>query len=236
MKFTIDSELAKNYPHLRIGVLVARDIDNRSGNAGLEELKEKAVRKLRSYTLDGIKNHPYIQSWREAYRSFGVNPKKKTPTAENLLTRVIKTGNLPEINKVVDLYLCVELEYFLPIGGYNLEDIEGDITLRYSPGGEKFIPLGGRKEGETRPGEIVYADSVKILTRRWNYKDTELAKITPSSQNIILMSEAPTPDIPTTHLENLLTALKSYIQKFCGGKIDILLVRSKESLTHSITL
>ena len=221
LNFTISNEIFKNYPDLRIVVLIGRGIDNKDKGEELEEFKQQKLQEfLKKYSLEDIKNHPYIQIWRQTYKSFGTNPKKKTPTAEAFLTRVIKSGRLPRINPVVDLYLLVELEFFLPIGGYDLDKVEGEITLRYSKGGEKFVPLGSDKTEETYPGEIVYADQSKILTRRWNYKDTELAKITPSSQNIILMSEAPTADILIAHLEKLLTTLKSYIQNFCGGEIE----------------
>ncbi len=227
MKFTISEDIVLNYPELRIAVLIAQGVDNRTTNDLLENFKLKKLKEfLTKHNLEDIKNHPYIKLWREIYRGFGTNPKKKKPTAEAFLTRVMKTRRLPTINPVVDLYLLAELEYLLPIGGYDLDKIDGDISLRYSKGKEKFVPLGSNKAEETHHGEIVYADKSKILTRRWNYKDSDITKITPDSTNIILMSEAPTAEIPTQTLESLLSTLKDYIGQFCKGKIKTAIVDS----------
>ena len=225
MKFTISENIVLNYPELRIAVLIARGVDNKATNDLLENFKLKKLKEfLAKHNLEDIKNHPYIKLWRKVYRSFGTSPKKKTPTAEAFLTRVIKTQRLPNINPVVDLYLLAELEYMLPIGGYDLNKIDGNITLRYSEGKEKFVPLGSDKTEETYPGEIVYADKTKILTRRWNYKDSDITKITHSSTNIVLMSEAPTKEIPTRTLEALLSTLKDYIGQFCKGEFKTFIV------------
>lgn len=38
----------------------------------------------------------------------------------------------------------------------------------------------------------MYSDRVRVLTRRWNYRDCDFAKITEHTEEFVLMIEAPT--------------------------------------------
>jgi DNA/RNA-binding domain of Phe-tRNA-synthetase-like protein len=131
---------------------------------------------------DRLGQLPEIEAWRQAYRTFGVKPRDSRPTAEAFLRRLIKGADFPTISKAVDAYLLVETDYYLPVGGYDLDTITGDIRLRFSGGDEPFIPLGAKLDENTKPGEVVYADDRRILTRKWNYRDCDHCKITDQSQ------------------------------------------------------
>jgi len=220
LRFIISQEVAQSYPNLRIGIIVARNTINGQGNDELETLKRSVEAKVRdNYSSQTLVNHPYIAAWRETYRSFGVKAKKYNPTCEALIRRILDGEHIPRISTVVDSYLEVEVETFLPCGGYDLDRIQGDIRLRHSPGNEPFTPLGGGVEEQTNTSEIVYADSKVILTRKWNYRDADTTKITTASKNIALFSEAALDEIPTSAVSQFTESLKLLLQKFCGGEI-----------------
>jgi DNA/RNA-binding domain of Phe-tRNA-synthetase-like protein len=221
LRFVISKEVAKSYPNLRIGIVVAKIATNTQGNDELEAMKRSVETKVRdNYSSQTLVHHPYIAAWRETYRSIGVKAKKYNPTCEALMRRILEGEPIPRINTLVDTYLLVEAETFLPCGGYDLDRIQGDITLRYSPGNEPFVPLGGGgTQEETNTGEVVYADSKTILTRKWNYRDADATKITIASKNIALFSEAALPQIRTDAVSVFIERLKSLLQKFCGGEI-----------------
>lgn len=229
MKFVITDDIVNMFPELRIGIVIAQEIDNSGYSEEIEAIKqavEKAVRQR--LTIENLFQHPYIVAWRETYRRFGTKPKEHRPTAEALLRRILRGENIPTISKVVDLYLAAEADFYLPIGGYDLDKITGDITLRLSPGGERFVPLGTTQVEETTyPGEVVYSDSSKVLTRRWNYRDCDFAKITPESKSVVLFCEAALPDIPTEHLVRCLHQLADYLQRFCNGSIVTRLIEAR---------
>lgn len=225
MKITISQQVAEAYPALRIAIVVARGITNQHENINLTKLKSEKERDFTTrYTPEDINSHPYILAWRETYRSFGVKPKDYRPTAEALLRRIVRGDNAPIINIAVNCYLLAELECFLPIGGYDLDTIVGDITLRFSNGGEEFAPLGGAPIERTLPGEIVYADEKKILTRRWNYRDSDLAKITECSSNIVLCCEAADASIRTDDVTQSGAQVADYLNQFCGGAVSTFVV------------
>ena len=236
MKFHISPQVHELFPSLRIGVLVAEGIENASVDKELIKLKfEKAGEFRNKYNPNTLLDNVCIKAWRDTYRKFGVNAKDHKPTAEALLRRLLKGEDIPSISKAVDLYLVVETQFYLPIGGYDLDHIQGDIQLRLSPGGEDFIPLGSTQvEEQTSPNEVVYSDDVRILTRRWNYRDCDKCKITKESKRITLFTEAALPEISTEHLSSSLDLLREYMLQYCGGSVKTMLIDSNKSLTWEL--
>lgn len=222
MKLIIEQDIINLFPNLRISIVTARGLDNVGSSAEVEAIKRSAADALRqNLSAEDLSQHPYIVAWRETYRRFGTKPKDHRPTAEALLRRILRGEGIPTISRAVDLYLAVEAEFYLPIGGYDLDKVEGDISLRLSSGNEPFIRIGAAQAEETTyAGEVIYADSSKVLTRRWNYRDCDAAKVTPESKNIALFCEATLPEIPTDHLMKCTDRLAEYLRRFCGGSIS----------------
>lgn len=235
MKFVIEEKLARNYPELRIAVLVAKDVRIQQEDRRLESLKRKVENEVRSrFRGKNLVEHPFIAAWRDAYRSFGAKPKKYNPTAEALIRRILRGNAIPRINTLVDCYLVIEAKYLLPIGGYDLNKVKENIYLRYSKGNEEFIPLGKGEVERTNVGEVVYADEEEVLTRKWNYRDCEQTKITLETKKVALFMEAVDKRIPTDALENAVKELEELILDFCGGRIRTFLVIPSEKLEWEI--
>lgn len=229
MRLVIDRDILTLFPDLRIGIVTGRGLQNGSANDEVERIKGAAAAGVQQrLSTEALVQHPYILAWREAYRRFGAKPKDHRPTAEALLRRILRGEGIPTISKAVDLYLAVEAEFYLPIGGYDLEKVDGDIALRLSAGDEPFIPIGATAaEEKTSSGEVVYADASKVLTRRWNYRDCNAAKVTTESRDIALFCEAPFPEIPTDQLQQCTGRLADYLQRFCGGTISVHFVEAQ---------
>ncbi len=214
------SEVFDRYPEAHVGVLVAEEIRVERGDAALEEVKAQALRAAEE-KLGGVPatRHPFIASWREMYRSFGTKPGDYRPSAEALVRRALKTGRLPTINAAVDAYNAVSVMHLIPMGGFDLDRVVGDITLRFSPGGEEFTPLGSDKREETYAGEVVYADDERILTRRWNYRDCDETKITGETRSVVLFIDGPE-GVPRSSVEDALLDLENMLTRHCGGMYD----------------
>ena len=229
MNLLIGEDVATLFPALRIGVLVARDITNHPTAPALEELKRAAcARFCASFTPETLREHPNIVAWRETYRRLGVNPKDHRPTAEALLRRILKGAGIPTINAAVDCYLVVETEHLLPIGGYDLDRVSGDVSLAMSPGREPFLAIGSTQEEHTDEGEIVYHDRERVLTRRWNARDADATKITTESKNLALFVEAALPEIPASDVDGSVARMAEYVGRFCGGTCSTHVVAASE--------
>jgi DNA/RNA-binding domain of Phe-tRNA-synthetase-like protein len=225
MNFIIESDIFRIFPDLRMAIVMGRGLRIRKHLKELENLIEVNMKKLRQ-KMENKKLTDFIniKSWRETYRQMGLNTRKYIPTAEALIRRVINGNNFPVINTAVNAYLAAALLTMLPIGGYDLAVVDGDISLRVSKGGELFEPRGREKMEFTVPGEFVYSDNKTILTRHWNYSNCDRAKITENSTLIFLSSEAVLKDISTRDLIETLYKIVEYESAFCQGTYSTFIV------------
>jgi DNA/RNA-binding domain of Phe-tRNA-synthetase-like protein len=130
---------------------------------------------------------PHVEAWREAYRGFGVNPKRARPSVDALLRR----GEPPRINRVVDAYNAISVRYGLPIGGEDLDAYDGPARLVRADGGESFDTV---KNGEPvtehpEPGEVIWRDDAGVTCRRWNWRQCTRTRITEQTKNAVFILE-----------------------------------------------
>lgn len=188
---TVDGTVRDAFPGVEIGVMRFEGIDNRPRPGLFEREREQAIAAVRAEFADAaaIPEHPAMSVWRAAYRAFGTNPTRQRPAVEALVRRVVAGKELPSISPVVDAYLVAELEQLVPYGGYDADRLQGDVVLRRSPGGEPFTAIGESEPSSTEPGEVVYADAASVLTRHWNHRDCEHAKVADGSTRVMLVCE-----------------------------------------------
>ena len=224
MYFKIHSDIFKRFPDVHIGVLVAREIDNKGVSEDiLNAIEEKSEEIKKEFNMKSVSEHAKIDVWRKAYSSFGAKPKKYTCSVENIYRMILEGVKLRHINKAVDIYNYVSIKHMIPVGGDDIEKIDGNITLRYASGSEAFTELNCGESKRPKEGEIVYADDTEVLCRRWNWRECEKSKMTEDTKNIVLVAEA-LPPTSKEDIENILKELSELIQKYCGGNIktDIL--------------
>jgi DNA/RNA-binding domain of Phe-tRNA-synthetase-like protein len=110
-------------------------------------------------------DHPHLVAWREAFRAFGAKPKRYQCSAEALIRRASSGDGLPRINRLVDLYNAVSVQWAVPVGGEDIDRVVGTVRLRFATGDEPFD--GGEPP---KPGEVVWADEAGVTCRRWNWR------------------------------------------------------------------
>ncbi len=100
--------------------------------------------------------------------------------------------SLPRINPFVDAYNAVSLAHVLPAGADDLDRVAGDLAFRFSREGDDFRDMGALDESGApladppKPGEVVYADSKKILCRRWNWRQDARSAISPETRRAVV--------------------------------------------------
>jgi len=85
---------------------------------------------------------PAILATRSGYKALGKDPARYRGSAEALLRRLIAGKGLPRINSVVDVINLVSVESRLPIGLYDLANVEGAIEFRAGRAGESYKGIG----------------------------------------------------------------------------------------------
>jgi DNA/RNA-binding domain of Phe-tRNA-synthetase-like protein len=81
---------------------------------------------------------------RALYHRFGMDPTRHRPSSEALLRRVSRGNPLPRVNSLVDVANVVSLRLQVPIGLYDLGQVEGKLTVRLGREAESYA--GIRKE------------------------------------------------------------------------------------------
>jgi DNA/RNA-binding domain of Phe-tRNA-synthetase-like protein len=94
---------------------------------------------------------------RALYRSFGIDPTKTRPSSEALLRRAQRGQPFPRINSLVDVANVMSLLVQAPVGLYDLERVEGPLTIRIGTEGEGYEGIG--KDHVNVAGRLVVADA-----------------------------------------------------------------------------
>ncbi|MFI6514474.1 B3/4 domain-containing protein [Spirillospora sp. NPDC050679] len=131
---------------------------------------------------------PHVESWREAYRAFGAKPNRTRPSVDALLRRA---DALPAINRVVDAYNAVSVEYALPIGGEDMDAYQGAARLVRATGDEPFDVIVSGEPAVEHPdeGEVVWRDDRGVTCRRWNWRQCVRTRITEDTKNGLFLLE-----------------------------------------------
>jgi len=222
-RFLIEDGFWTLFPEARIGVVVARGLDNGRSADAAGRLLDEAARQAAAGLGEGeIADHPAVAPWRAAYRAFGAKPSKYRSSIEGLL-RSARGGGVRSVNPLVDLYNAVSLRHGLPCGGEDLAAVRGTIRLGRANGGEAFVPLGAIEPSPPWPGEVVYRDDAGVLCRSWNWREAERTKLTEGTRDAFLCLEA----LPPTEPERLAAAceaLAGLVRDLLGGETTTILL------------
>ncbi|MDT0510187.1 phenylalanine--tRNA ligase beta subunit-related protein [Novosphingobium sp. MMS21-SN21R] len=114
----------------------------------------------------------HFDAWRHAYRGFGAKPQRTPSSAEALRNRVERSGSVPAINAIVDLYNAISLRHAVPVGGEDAALFKGQPRLIRALGGEPFDTMadGKAKMEQVDQGEVVWRDDLGVTCRRWNWR------------------------------------------------------------------
>ncbi|MEN8236165.1 MAG: phenylalanine--tRNA ligase beta subunit-related protein [Pseudomonadota bacterium] len=199
MKVALSKQVLQKFPNARIAIVTA-SIKISSSCQYIDDLKSSLPDFLHSLGLEkcNYAEHPSIKSWREIYtKEFNVKPKQYKSSIDALVRRILTGNKMWEISNIVDLYNVCSVLSLLPMGGYDLKKISGDITIRYAEHNEVFEPLGEKQKQPILPNHIVYADAEKLLCWLWNHKDSKLSCLDQDTKEaIFFIDSADTP----THL------------------------------------
>lgn len=180
LRVSLDGAVTAMFPEVQIRLLLAVGFDNHGPwddvSAALSDLE---ARVQSGEWIPMKEEDPEIQVWHGAYRRFGTNPRKFRPSLDALSRRLARRGVLPRVSPVVDAYNLVSVTHGVPAGAFDVRGLGHYVTIRQSQPDDRFTPLGEPEEVEIpQPGEIVYADGHRVLTRHWNYRDADSTKVT----------------------------------------------------------
>jgi DNA/RNA-binding domain of Phe-tRNA-synthetase-like protein len=180
----IDPRIWELRPDFVCAVVRARGLSNGPSDDASTSLLRRAERTARA-ELNGldVAALPHIAAWRDAYRAFGVKAQRTPSSAEALLKRAVDGDGLPAINRLVDLYNAVSVEFALPVGGEDLGRTVGTSRLTIATGAEPFDTVRSGEPIVEHPaaGEVVWLDDEGVTCRRWNWRQCARTRLTAES-------------------------------------------------------
>lgn len=219
LSLTVSDEvraLAPGFTHLAIE---AHGLTNGPSTPDSSALLDDAARRL-AVRLDGRAPHedPHMAAWREIYTAFGSKPSRTRNSAEALARRALTDAGLPRINLLVDLYNAISVAHLIPVGGEDIDHIEGGMRLVRAAGDEDFVTVAGGEEVVEHPdaGEVVWRDGTGVTCRRWNWRQGPRTRLTERTVSGIFLLES-LPPMPVAEVELAGAELVELLEKFSPG-------------------
>lgn len=185
MKYSIDKSVFNLNPNIKFGILIGENITNEKTSAEDEIRLRNAENKMRNeISAENLREQNNIFLYRDVLKNSGINPNKYPPSVEAMFKRIIKGGQLPLINALVDLCNAISIENAISLGGHDLADIHDDLEVRYSKEGDVFLPFGSEEYEDVPQGELIFTSGNKVQTLKWIWRQSELGKVTLESKNI----------------------------------------------------
>jgi DNA/RNA-binding domain of Phe-tRNA-synthetase-like protein len=142
MNVSIEAELKAKCPRVALACVTA-EVETGTTPEGLDqELRGCEERIMKLPEPKAVLESAAILATRAAYKALGKDPARYRGSAEALLRRVIAGKGLPRINNVVDVINLVSFESRLPVGLYDLANVQGDIVFRAGRAGETYKGIG----------------------------------------------------------------------------------------------
>jgi DNA/RNA-binding domain of Phe-tRNA-synthetase-like protein len=234
VQFSYDRAILEIAPTLVAGIIWCQKIDNTKRSPEIEALLEQArVDAIERFPANAdIARDPAIAAWREIYSKLGLTPNRYPCAAESLIRRAVSGSAMPNISPLVDLCNAVSLDHAIPVAPFDLRLVEGDSIVRLATGDEVHRSIGSSELQPIPCGEAIYADeTLEVLSRRWNWRQTGKGAIQPSTTNILITTEAVHVDGRAT-VESALSDLTEGIRKFLGGAFASAILSAKEPFNH----
>jgi DNA/RNA-binding domain of Phe-tRNA-synthetase-like protein len=210
----VDPEIWRRYPEYRALSVAVRDF----GPADSGAIAMPAPQPPAWMT-------EHLEAWRAAFRAFGANPKKTPCSVEALWKRVEKSGSLPSIDPVVDLYNGLSVRFGACFGGEDADRYAGVPRLVLARGDEPFDTVrdGASVIEHPAAGEIVWRDDRGVTCRRWNWRQCKRTALDRDSRNLWFIIDR----LPPMPIAELVRA---------GEELVAGLARVSPGIRHSIDL
>ena len=143
---------------------VIRGMDNTVESDEWKAYRTKKLHELYAqYEALDVHADPVLEGFNILHDETGVKRRKNIPASENLIKLLKKNqGEMFYINTAVDVYNLLSLESKLALGAHNIDRVDGNVTLRFTDGTERFVPLGQTEPIPVAPHEYCYCDDICI--------------------------------------------------------------------------
>lgn len=206
VKPAIDARIAELAPGFRAISVVVNAAPIVNPDVAARAL-ERAYEAVNANTSEWAEAH--LLAWADAYRKFGCKPQRTPCSAEALIKRFKKDGQLPSIDPIVDLYNAISIHYAIPVGGENFAAYVGMPKLTIADGSELFDAMKSGEPISESPdaGEVIWRDDKGVTCRRWNWRQGVRTRLDATAKQMWFILES----LPEMPVEALTAAADDFI-------------------------
>lgn len=209
---TISPELSTLCPQIALGILhyTATVSDN---TPTLDNNIKTTINDIQThYKLEDIAKLPQITNTRTAYKILGKSPSEYRNSAEALLRRSVKNLGLYKINNVVDTGNLFSIQTGFSAGSYDLNKVNGTITLRHATEGDHYEGIG---KASVNIGNLpVLFDNTGAFGNPCS--DSHRTMVTNEATEILTIIYA---FCPEDDLKNALDIYENLLKTYCNANI-----------------
>ncbi|MHB1004221.1 MAG: B3/B4 domain-containing protein [Chloroflexota bacterium] len=199
---------------------VVADLKNRPGDPDFEAFKQETLADVaRAYagSETNFATEPVLAGFRDLHTRIGRSNRKFVASSEALLGRFLRTGTLPSVNLLVDIYNLVSVKTRLSLGAHDVARIEGNVTLRLTTGDERFWPLGADAPQPVFPREYAYVDDANEVICRMEVLQVEKTKVGLDTREAFFIVQG-NANTPPDYVLAAAAELGALVRRFCGGR------------------
>lgn len=223
LEVQLSSEIISQIPHFKLGIIEYKEItvgDSPQMVKGrLQLFQESIYFDLENKNLSELLG---IQEWRSIFKTFGKDPNRYRPSSEALYRRVQKQNYLSTVQSAIDINNFFSLQYQVPIGIYDSDKLEGQITIEVAKAGEEYLGLNGRMN--SLENLIVSSDQLGPFGSP--FVDSNRAPVTVTTKNALQIIYLQ-PTTAVNSAERLTESLMKMFTQIHGGNASFYILGSQ---------
>ena len=158
MEVELSENLREAFPDIKVAVLEAWNVVNKSFDLGLEGEK----RRLEAYIRENYKNlgnFEVVKSYNRFFKRWG-----KTYPVQFQVKSIVKGRKIPARSTLVEAMFMAELKNLYLTAGHDLDALKGEkLNTRLAEGTEEYVKLNGERQ-RLEAGDIITMDGEGIIS------------------------------------------------------------------------
>ena len=220
MKFTVVDDVLKL--GVKVAIITIRGMNNAMDNMDFNRYAIDTIREMKNnLTISNIENDSILNGFWTLHENIGKTSKHDIPSPVALLTMLLTTEGMPNINLIVDIYNLVSLKTRLSLGAHDITKINGNVTLKIAEGTEEFLPIGYTHSKKISKGEYAYIDDANDVLCRMEVKQVEKTKVTEATTDCLYIIQG-NANTTNEQIKEAIDMLSDLTTKYCGGNTEII--------------
>lgn len=205
-----------------VNFVIFSNIDNRTLPKKFNEYRKSVLTDILSgLSKNTIRRDRYLQGYRLLRERTGLGKDRYISSPEALLKYLLKNGDLPRINPLVDIYNLLSVKSRISIGAHDMEKINAHLELRLTSGDETFTPMGQSLPMNVAAGEYAYVDGDNEILCRLDHRQCHKTRITETTRSCVLIVQG-NPYIEAESLDSITAELILLVNEYCGSESHII--------------